>query len=54
MGVAISLDDIEGWQPYNLEKVQENLKEIEQTFNKSKEWYGKYLTEIGSWNETSL
>jgi hypothetical protein len=30
------------------------LNEIELTFNKSKEFYGKYLTEIGTWNEATL
>lgn len=50
MGVAISLDNVEDWQLYERELVQRNLEEIGVTFNKSKEWYGKYLTEIGNWN----
>lgn len=53
-GVAISLDNIEGWQDYNKEEVQGHLDQIKETFNKGKEWYGKYLTEVGSWNETTL
>ena len=54
MGVAISLDNIEGWQDYSKEEVQGHLDLIACTFNKGKEWYGKYLTEIGTWNETNL
>lgn len=54
MGVAISLDDVEGWEAYDREKVQLNLNEIETSFDRSKEWYGKYLTELGTWNETTL
>jgi hypothetical protein len=30
------------------------LREIEVTFNKGKEWYGKYLTEVGTWNEATI
>lgn len=54
MGVAVSLDDIEGWQDYCKEEVQEHLDRIAATFDKGKEWYGKYLTEIGTWNETTI
>lgn len=51
MGVAISLDNIEDWEDYSQTKVQANLDEISSNFNKNKEWYGTYLTEIGGWNE---
>lgn len=54
MGVAISLDDVEGWDIYNHGTVQEYLDQIATTFNKGKEWYGKFLTEIGNWNETNV
>lgn len=54
MGVAISLDDVEGWEVYTHGVVQGYLDQIGMTFNKGKEWYGKFLTEIGNWNETNV
>jgi superfamily II DNA/RNA helicase len=53
LGVAISLDFIDDWKDYEKGEVQEQLDLIEKTFKKNKEWYGTYMTELGSWNETN-
>ena len=51
LGVAISLDNIEDWSIYDREEVQGQLNKVSDTFNKQKEWYGTYMTELGQWKE---
>jgi superfamily II DNA/RNA helicase len=53
LGVAVSLDNIEDWQEYSQKEVQEQLDLVGGKFDKQKEWYGTYMTDVGHWNETN-
>ena len=44
LGVAISLDNIEDWELYDCQEVQNQLSKVGDKFNKHKEWYGTYMT----------
>lgn len=47
--MVVSLDEVEGWEEFTLERAVEGLREAR--FQPRREVFGEYMTEMGRWHE---